>query len=139
LAVPAGSVGFELSWLQLLLPFISLLAVLLLFAAIALLLSLMLPAARLAGMLTGALLVGNFLLQGLSNLNENLQPLMKYLPLNYYQGGTAVEKLNSGWLFGLLLTTLIITAAAWVLFLRRDIRVGGERSWQLPLFKLRSH
>ncbi|NLZ94071.1 MAG: ABC transporter permease subunit [Firmicutes bacterium] len=138
-AVPAGSVGFELSWLQLLLPFISLLAVLLLFAAIALLLSLMLPAARLAGMLTGALLVGNFLLQGLSNLNENLQPLMKYLPLNYYQGGTAVEKLNSGWLFGLLLTTLIITAAAWVLFLRRDIRVGGERSWQLPLFKLRSH
>ncbi len=137
-AVPAESVSFELNWLQLLLPFISLLAVLLLFASIALLLSLLLPSARLAGMLSAALLVGNFLLQGLSNLNETLQPLMKYLPLNYYQGGTAVEGLNGSWLLGLIIAALIITTAAWILFLRRDIRVAGERSWRLPLFKMPS-
>lgn len=137
-ALPAGRVGFALSWLQLLLPFIPLFAVLLLFAAIALLLSLALPAARLAGMLTGALLIANFLLQGLSNLNETLQPLMKYLPLYYYQGGTAVAGLEGSWLFGLLLTALLITAAAWLYFLRRDIRVGGERSWKLPVMKQRS-
>lgn len=137
-AMPAESVGFELTWLQLLLPFLPLFAVLLLFAAIALLFSLVLPAARLAGMLSGTLLVGNFLLGGLSKLNESLQPLMKYLPLNYYQGGTAVEGLEGRWLFGLLLTALLITAAAWLSFLRRDIRVGGERSWTLPVLKRRS-
>ncbi len=89
-------------------------------------------------MLSAALLVGNFLLQGLSNLNETLQPLMKYLPLNYYQGGTAVEGLNGSWLLGLIIAALIITTVAWILFLRRDIRVAGERSWRLPLFKMPS-
>ncbi len=131
-AIPAGSVGLELSWIELLLPFLPLFAVLMLFAALALLLSMVLPAGRIAGMLTGALLVGNFLLSGLSKISEDLQPAMDLTPLRYYQGGQAVEGLNWSWLAGLLAATLLLAVAAWLLFRRRDIRVGGERSWKLP-------
>ena len=136
-ALPAGGVGLEYSWFELLLPFLPLLALLLLFAAIALFLSMVLPAARIAGMLTGAILVANFLFLGLSNLNDSLKPVMKVTPFYYYQGGTALDGLKGSWLAGLLVSALLITAAAWLLFLRRDIRVGGERSWKLPQFGLR--
>lgn len=131
-AIPAGSVGLNLQPLELLQPFLPLLAVLLLFAAVALLLSMVLPAARLAGMFTGAILVGNYLLQGLAQLNDKLAPVIKFTPLHYYQGGAAVEGLNGSWLAGLLAAFLLVSAGAWFLFRRRDIRVGGERSWSLP-------
>jgi|LSQX01.1.fsa_nt_gb ABC-2 type transport system permease protein len=137
-AIPAERVSLNLTWAQLLRPFISLFAVLVLFAALALFFSLLLPAVRLANMLTGALLVGNYLLMGLSNLNDKLQQVLKYTPLNYYQGGAAVEGLNGSWLFGLLAAAVLITGVAWVLFLRRDIRVGGERSWTLSALRLPS-
>jgi ABC-2 type transport system permease protein len=137
-AIPAGAVGFELTWLQLLLPFLPLLAVVLLFAGIAMFLSMAFPSARIAGMLTGALLVGNYLLLGLSKINDKLQPLMKLTPLRYYQGGAAVDGLNYNWLLGLLFSALIVMAVAWQLFLKRDIRVGGERSWSLSLPFIRS-
>ncbi|NMD43777.1 MAG: ABC transporter permease subunit [Firmicutes bacterium] len=130
--LPAGRVGLALTPLELLLPFLPLLAVLLLFATVALLLSMVMPAARLAGMFTGALLVGNYLLLGLSNISDRLEPVVRYTPLYYYQGGLAVEGLNGRWLAGLLAVSLLAAAAAWLLFLRRDIRVGGERSWALP-------
>lgn len=135
--LPAGRVELALTAVELLLPFLPLLAVLLLFAAVALLLSMVLPAARLAGMLTGALLIGNYLLLGLSNISDKLEPVIKYTPLYYYQGGTAVEGLNGNWLAGLLAAALLLAVAAWLLFLRRDIRVGGERSWNLPPFSRR--
>ncbi|HHX74928.1 MAG TPA: ABC transporter permease subunit [Firmicutes bacterium] len=134
--LPAGHAGLELSWLELLLPFLSLLAILLLFAAVAMLLGLVLPAARIAGMVTGALLVGNYLLLGLSRLNDKLAPLMKYTPLYYYQGGMALSGMRWDWLLGLLLTALCIVTAAWYLFLKRDIRVGGERSWNASILRL---
>lgn len=136
-ALPAGKVGLDLSWLQLLLPFLSLFAVLLLFATIALLLSMVVPSARIASALTGALLVGNFLFLGLANIVDDLQALMKFTPLYYYQGGMAVEGLKIEWLVGLVLTSLLMAFGAWLLFLRRDIRVSGERSWQLPLRRVR--
>jgi ABC-2 type transport system permease protein len=130
--IPAPSVGLDLTWLQLLWPVFPLLAVLLLFGTLALLLSMVLPAARIAGMVTGALMVGNFLLMGLSNINDDLEPVMKLTPLAYYQGGMAVDGLNWGWLAGLLTAALLFAVAAWLLFRRRDIRVGGERSWKMP-------
>ena len=136
-ALPAGSVGIGYSGFELFLPFLPLLAVLLFFGTTALLLSMVLPAARIAGMLTGALLVANYLLLGLSNLNDSLKPVMRFTPLRYYQGGTALDGLEATWLAGLLISAAIITAAALVLFLRRDIRVGGERSWKLPELGLR--
>lgn len=133
--LPAGSVGLDYSSFELLLPFFPLLALLLLFAAMALFFSMFLPAARISGMLTGAILVTNYLLLGLSNLNDNLKPLVKVSPLRYYQGGTALDGLNGIWLAGLLISGLVLTIAAWALFLKRDIRVGGERSWKLPSFR----
>ncbi|HSJ55078.1 MAG TPA: ABC transporter permease subunit [Anaerolineae bacterium] len=131
-AIPAGSVGLGLGWIELLWPFLPLLSVLMLFATLALLLSMLLPAGRIAGMLTGALLVGNFLLSGLAKISPDLEPVVDLTPLRYYQGGQAVEGLNWGWVAGLLAVALLLSAGAWLLFRRRDIRVGGERSWKLP-------
>jgi len=84
-------------------------------------------------MLSGALLVGNFLVLGLANLNPDLKSIVRYTPLYYYQGGNAVGGLNWDWLGGLLGATAAFGLLAWGLFQRRDIRVGGERSWRLPL------
>lgn len=129
-AIPSGNSGMDVSWGELLLPFFPLLAILLLTMAVALFLSMALPAARLASMLTGSLLVANFLLVGLANLNDNLASVIKITPLHYYQGGKAMEGLNGNWLLGLLTVAALFTLAAWQLFERRDIRVGGERGWQ---------
>jgi ABC-2 type transport system permease protein len=140
--LPSAQYGMELTWFEFLRPFISLYAVLLLFGALALLLSLLLPAARMAGMLTGTLAVGNYLLNGLSNLDERLKGIVRFTPLRYYQGGLAVDGLNWAWVLGHLAATLVLLLAAWMLFQRREIRVGGEQSWRLPdlalLFERRS-
>jgi ABC-2 type transport system permease protein len=131
-AVPGGQTQLNLTWGEFLLPFIPLLAQLLLFGALALLLSFVLPSARLAGMLTGALLVGNYLLMGLYRLNDNLEVVVRLTPFYYYQGGQAVHGLEWGLLAAILAVTLLFTAVAWFLFQQRDIRVGGEGSWKLP-------
>ncbi|MBN1136574.1 MAG: ABC transporter permease subunit [Anaerolineae bacterium] len=133
--IPSGSVGLNLSWIEFLRPFLPLFAVLLLFGTLALLLSMLLPSGRMAGMISGALLVANFLLLGLANINEELKPVVKFTPLYYYQGGDAVTGLNWGWLGGLLAMSVLFALLAWLLFRRRDIRVGGERSWRLPSLK----
>jgi len=130
-AIPAGGTSMNVTWLQLLQPFLPLLVVLLLFATLALLLSMVLPSARLAGMVSGALLVANFLLGGLANLNEDLEAVVKLTPLYYYQGGSAINGLEWEWLAGLLFVAALFAVAAWALFQRRDIRVGGEHSWRL--------
>jgi ABC-2 type transport system permease protein len=105
------------------------LALLLLFGGLALLLSMILPSARAAAMTAGGLLVANFLLAGLANLNEDLQPIMDVTPFAFFQGGEAINDLNWGWIAGLTAFAFVLAAAAWLLFRRRDIRVGGERGW----------
>lgn len=130
-AIPSGSTSLGITWGQLFQSFIPLFAELLLFTALALLLSMVLPATRMAGMLTGALLVGNFLLIGLANLNEDLKKVADLTPLHYYQGGKALEGINWEWLGGLIAVAILFTVVAWWFFQRRDIRVGGERSWHL--------
>ena len=131
--IPSGNTEMGLSWVEFLRPFLPLFAVLALFGALALLLSMLVPAGRIASMLSGALLVGNFLVLGLANLNPDLKSIVRYTPLYYYQGGNAVGGLNWDWLGGLLGATAAFGLLAWGLFQRRDIRVGGERSWRLPL------
>lgn len=117
----------------LLLPFVPMWALLLLFGALSLLLSLVLPSARMASMTTGGLLVANFLLAGLANLNEDLQPVMDLTPFAYLQGGDSLGGLNWTWIAGLVGAALLLSALAWLLFRRRDIRVGGERGWSWRL------
>lgn len=129
--IPAAGVDLQLTWIELSLPFLPLLAVLLLFGVLGLVFSMLLPATRLAGGLAGALLVANFLLVGLSNINPDLEPFYKLTPFHYYQGGLAANGLNWGWLLGLLAAAFVLTFPAWLLFRHRDIRVGGERTFRL--------
>lgn len=136
--LPSGSTNMDLTWIEFLRPFVPLFAVLLLFGTFALLLSLILPASRIAGWLSAGILVANFLLTGLSNINENIKSIIKYTPLNYYQGGDAVRGLNWEWLGGLLSVAAVFALIAWWSFQQRDIRVGGERGWRLPLIRGRT-
>lgn len=130
--LPAQGTGMDLTWIEMLRPFLPLFAQLVLFGTMALLLSLTLPSVRMAGMLTGALLVGNYLLIGLANLNADLKAFIEYTPLHYYQGGKAIDGLDWVWLGGLAGVSLIFVLLAWWRFERRDIRVGGEGGWNLP-------
>jgi beta-exotoxin I transport system permease protein len=134
--IPASNTGMDLTLIEFLRPFISMFVQLILFGTLALMLSFLLPSARIASMLTGGLLVGNFLIEGLANSNDTLKEIIKYTPLHYYQGGDAITELNWEWLGGLLAFSLLFALIGWWRFQRRDIRVGGEGSWlQLPSFK----
>jgi ABC-2 type transport system permease protein len=130
--VPAQGTGMDLTWIEFLRPFLPLFAVLALFGALALLLSMFLPSARMAGMVSGGLLVANFLVSGLARTNETLEAIVELTPLHFYQAGAAIEGVNWGWFAGLLAAALVLALLAWWRFLRRDIRVGGEGGWRLP-------
>jgi ABC-2 type transport system permease protein len=135
--IPSGRTSLSLSWIELLRPFLPLFAQLILFGTMALLLSLVLPSGRIAGMITGGLLVANYLLIGLANINESLKSFVEFTPLHYYQGGNAITELNWGWLLGLLAVSAVFAVLAWWRFQRRDIRVGGEGGWGLPALPFR--
>ena len=136
LVIPSSAYGFDLTPTEFLRPFLSLFAISMFFSTLALLLSFILPSTRFAGMLSGALMVANFLLIGLSKINTDLEPFMKYTPMVYYQGGYAIKGLEWGWFFGLLTMALIFALLAWIPFLKRDIRVCGEHSWRFPKISL---
>ena len=131
--IPSGSSGMELTWIEFLRPFLPLFAVLLLFGTLALLFSMLLPSVRVAGMITGGLLVADYLLMGLSHSNQDIESIVKFTPLYYYQGGAAITELNLEWLAGLLAVSAVLALLAWWRFQRRDIRVGGEGGWQWPV------
>lgn len=128
-AVTLPYTSMPVTVLGLLQAFAPLLALLLLFGSLSLLLSMILPSARLATMVSGGLLVANFLLVGLAQINDRLEPIMDVTPFAFFQGGDAINGLNWSWFVGLLVAGLLLVALAWFLFQRRDIRVGGERSW----------
>ncbi len=138
--IPAENAGFELNALDFLLPMLPLFAVLMLFGSVAILFSMLLPAARLSSSLAAALLVANYLLIGMSGLNEDLKPIFEVTPLHFYQGAFIIEDPNWGWLLGMIGISLVIFAITWGIFQRRDIRVGGEAGWRLslPLFSKRA-
>lgn len=129
--LPPQSATMGLSWIEALKPLPSLFAVLLLFGSLALFLSMVLPSGRLAVGVSAAALVGNYLLVSIAILDPAFEAAVKYTPLHYYQGGLAILGINWGWLAGLLAGGLVLALAAWALFLRRDIRVGGEHEWEL--------
>lgn len=130
--IPSGNSGLGLDAVQLLRPFLPLFVILVLFGVSALLFSMLLPSSRSAIGLAGALLVINFLLVGLSNINPELQAIYELTPLNFYQGGSAVAGLDWVNLSGLTGISVILSLIAWWLFNRREIRVGGEGGWKLP-------
>ncbi len=136
LVIPSKAYGINLTPTEFLRPFLSLFAISIFFSAFALMLSFILPSTRFAGTLSGAMMVLNFLLIGLSGINPDLEPFMKYTPMHYYQGGYAIKGLEWGWFFGLLIAALLFALLGWIQFLKRDIRVSGEHSWQLPEISL---
>ena len=124
----SADIGAGSLWL----PLLSLLAVVLVFGAVSLLLSMLLPSRRVAATAGGLLLVVSFFVTGLARLNENLERVARLSPINYYQTVEAFEGFNGAWFGGLLASAVVITALAYLSFLRRDIRVGGEGGWRLP-------
>jgi ABC-2 type transport system permease protein len=136
LVAPGTTLGISTG--EMVLPFLSLFALLVLFGALALLLSMLLPARRLATMTAGLLLVASFFITILARLDDRLANLAEFSPMNYYQGGLALKGMEWGWLAGLLGAAVIFALLAWWRFERRDIRVGGEGGWQLAFWKARS-
>jgi hypothetical protein len=58
---------------------------------------------------------------------------MKYTPLKYYQAGSAIDGINWEWLAAISGIAILFALAAWWRFHMRDIRVGGEGGWRIPL------
>ena len=133
LTVPMTWSSMDLGWGRVWLPLLSLLAEVLVFSAVSLLLSMLLPSRRMAAMTGGVVLVASFFITGLANINENLETAARLSPLTYYQTQDAFAGLNGTWLAGLLAAAVVLAALAWWCFQRRDIRVGGEGGWRLPL------
>ncbi len=129
--------AMELGWWTVTKPFLSLLAAVLFFGTLALVLSLLLPSRRMAGMLAGVVLVAGFFITGLAELSDSIETVAKLSPLSYYQGGQAMDELNLGWLLLLLGVAVIFVLVAWWRFEQREIRVGGEGGWQLPFRRRR--
>jgi ABC-2 type transport system permease protein len=131
--VAAPGIDLEIDLLELVFPFLSMYALLVFFGMFALLLSMLLPAQRLASMVSLLVLFASFFVTALSRLDENLKTINKYSPMNYYQGGNALNGMEWGWFWGLIGLALLFALLAWLLFERRDIRVAGEGSWRIPL------
>jgi len=137
LMLGGSSLGF--TWGEMLVPFVSLLAQTLIYVALGLLLSMLLPSRGLSAMLTGLLLVASYFVSSLAFMDERLADLAKLMPYHYFQTALSFAKLKLGWLFALLGAALLMTLLAWLRFLRRDIRLSGEGSWRMPLLHKRRH
>jgi hypothetical protein len=74
----------------------------------------------------------------LSELNDKLEPIFEFTPLYFYQGAQIITDPNWSWIGGLVMASLIMVIAAWLIFLRRDIRVGGEAGWRIPILNQKS-
>jgi ABC-2 type transport system permease protein len=118
------------------LPFLPLLAEMLLFSMLALFLSMVLPSRGMATMVSGFLLVGSYFLTSLARIVTTLKDIARLSPYNYYQGAQAIDGLNGGWLAGLVTAAALFLLAAWWCYSRRDLRVSGEGGWRLPAWLL---
>ena len=118
-------------------PFLPLLAQVLIYGTLALLFSMLLPARRLAAMAAGLVMVVSYVSSSMATLNENLAAVARFLPYDYFLGGDALSGLNLTWFLGLLAASAVLALLAWWRFQRRDIRVGGEGGWRLPSLPLR--
>ncbi len=133
MVIPLGNSGMDITPGQLALPFIPLLAQVLLYGSLALLLSLLLPSRRLAASVTGLVIVADFFVEGFSNIITDLKPFAKFLPSHYYQGGYAMDGLAVVPVLSFLGIAAIFSLLALWRYQRRDIRVGGEGGWGFRL------
>jgi ABC-2 type transport system permease protein len=127
-----GGSSLDVGWGEMALPFFPLLAQTVIYAALAVLLSMLLPSRRLAAAAAGIVLVTSYFLTSMASLNERLASVARFLPYHYFQGGDALDGLDLASFFGLLAASALLAALAWWKFERRDIRVTGEGGWRLP-------
>ncbi|MCH2059399.1 MAG: ABC transporter permease subunit [Verrucomicrobiales bacterium] len=125
----AGSLHFPPG--QILLPYISVLAVSTFFLALSLALSMMMPSRVTAAMTTGFIVLAGEILTNLAKAISQLQPAAQFSPLTYFQAN-AMRGLHIQPVLGLLAIALFLTGLAWLGFQRRDIRVAGDGGWKLP-------
>ncbi len=136
-ALPLFSSSLDLSWGQMALPFLPLLAQILIYGSLALLFSLLLPARRLGAAAAGLLMVASYFLTSLASLDERLETIARLLPYHYFQGGDAINGVDLWTLVALIAASGLLSLIAWWRFLRRDVRVAGEGSWRLPRLPFR--
>jgi ABC-2 type transport system permease protein len=132
-----GSASMDLSWGQMVVPFLPLLMQMLVYASLALVLSMFLPARSLATMVSGAVMVASYFLSSLAFMDTRIQVIAKALPYDYFQTVFDFQELNLTWLAGQLGVCLVMILLTWIRFIRRDIRLSGEGSWRLPIFRRR--
>jgi ABC-2 type transport system permease protein len=137
LALPLGWSGMDVTPGQLILPFVSLLALVLVFGTFGLTLGMLLPSGKSAASAAGLALFANFILNALADLDDRLNPVVEKLPFHFYQSGAAIDGLEASSLLALLAFSAVFTLISWLLFLRRDLRVSGEGTWRLPGLVLR--
>ena len=130
------SENFIIPAFDLLLPFISLFGIMMFFMTLSLLFGMLLPARRMARMLSGMLVGASFFITLLSAAVEELESVADFSPLAYLETATAIKDgLNLNWFGMFIAINLVLALIAWQLFQRRDIRVGGEGSWRLQNLK----
>ena len=127
---------FDLTQIQLVRPFVSLLSILMLFISLALFLSMVLPSSGSASLAAGFFLIASYFISSLARIDEDLEGINRFSPLKYYQGGTAVNGLNQEHLLLLFGLALLFLLLAWFFFEKRDMRFGGTGGIRL-VFKRR--
>lgn len=131
----ANAEVFDLEQSRLVLPLISLLAVLLLFLGLALFLSQVLPSGSAAGLVSGFVLIASFFITSLAQIDDRLETLNRFSPLRFYQGGRALTGLDLEHLVILLGISALLVGLAWLLFAKRDLRFGGTGWLRLVITK----
>ena len=131
--LPLGSTTLAVSAWDLALPMLSTLGMMASFTGLGLLLSMLLPSSRFAAMTGSLIIFASYIVTTMAMLNPSMEALAKFSPLTYYQGAKSIGDMEWGWFAGLLGVTLLLGLLAWLLFLRRDIRIAGERGLELRL------
>ena len=132
-----GSSSLGINAGEMAVPFLSLLVQTLVYATLALLLSMFLPARSLAASLSGAVMVLSYMISSMAFIDERLATLVKLMPYHYYQTTISFQELNLSWLFALVGISSLMVVLAWLRFIRRDVRLSGEGSWRLQLLAKR--
>lgn len=127
-----GNSDLGFTWLQMAVPFLPLLIQIMVYACLALLLSMLLPTRALAAMISGAVMLISYFLTSFSFVDDRLQTAARILPYHYYQVVMSLQELKLSWLLALVGISFAMVILAWVCFSRRDIRLSGEGSWRLP-------
>jgi ABC-2 type transport system permease protein len=130
--IPLVSSSLEVTAWDLALPMLSTLGMMVMFTGLGLLLSMLLPSSRIAAMTGSVILFVSYIATTMALMNPDLEALSRFSPLAYYQGAKAIGAMEWGWFAGLLGAALLLGSLAWVFFLRRDIRIAGERGLELP-------